>query len=165
MYGKGFSFRGDWSIMGIWNEEIRTKKYEQNMNRPKNCRKTAVFRIVWQIPAKIRLGSQYLQGFPEGTVEMRKARLGHWHICTSNSLAIFSDMVEMRKARLGHWHTSWRRIVRSTGQVEMRKARLGHWHPAAVKNSLITPVSRNEKSPLRALTHSPHDASSQVVPQ
>ena len=26
-------------------------------------------------------------------------------------------------------------------------------------------ASRNEKSPLRALTHSPHDASSQVVPQ
>ena len=52
-------------------------KYEQIMNRPENEGKTAEFRIFRQIPAKMRLGSQCLCGFPEGAVEMKAARLGH----------------------------------------------------------------------------------------
>ena len=52
-------------------------KYEQIMNRHENEEKTAEFRIFRQIPAKMRLGSQCLCGFPEGTVEMKVARLGH----------------------------------------------------------------------------------------
>ena len=52
-------------------------KYEQIMNRPEKVGKTAKFRIFRQIPAKMRLGSQCLCGSPEGTVEMKAARLGH----------------------------------------------------------------------------------------
>ena len=52
-------------------------KYEQIMNRPEKKGKTVEFRIFRQIPAKMRLESQCLCGFPEGTVEMKIARLGH----------------------------------------------------------------------------------------
>ena len=51
------------------------RKCYKSINMPKNEQKNLVFRIVRQIPAKMRLGSQYLCGFPEGTVEMREARL------------------------------------------------------------------------------------------
>ena len=51
-------------------------KYEQSMNMPKNFQKTVIIRIFRQIPAKMRLESQCLCGFPEGTVEMKEARLG-----------------------------------------------------------------------------------------
>ena len=51
-------------------------KYEQSVNMPKNFRKTAVIRIFRQIPAKSRLESQCLCGFPDGAVEMEEARLG-----------------------------------------------------------------------------------------
>ena len=51
-------------------------KYEQSMNMPKNFQKTVIIRIFRQIPAKMRLESQCLCGFPEGTVEMTEARLG-----------------------------------------------------------------------------------------
>ena len=52
-------------------------KYEQSVNMPKNFRKTVVIRRFRQIPAKMRLGSQYLCGVSEGTsVEMKEARLG-----------------------------------------------------------------------------------------
>lgn len=47
------------------------------MNRPKNRGKTHVFRIFRQIHAKMGLESQYLCGFPEGTVRMEIARRGH----------------------------------------------------------------------------------------
>ena len=52
------------------------QKYEQSVNMPKNFQKTAVIRIFRQIPAKMRLESQCLCGFPEGAVEMEEARLG-----------------------------------------------------------------------------------------
>ncbi len=51
------------------------RKCYKSINMPKNEQKNLVFRIVRQIPAKMRPGSQYLCGFPEGTVEMREARL------------------------------------------------------------------------------------------
>ena len=51
------------------------RKCYKSINMPKNEQKNLVFRIVRQIPAKMRLGSQYLCGFPEGAVEMREARL------------------------------------------------------------------------------------------
>ena len=52
-------------------------KYEQSMNMPKNFQKTVIIRIFRQIPAKMRLESQCLCGFPKGTVvEMEEARLG-----------------------------------------------------------------------------------------
>ena len=54
-------------------------KYEQTVNMPKNGRKPLCFRIFRQIPAKMRLESQCLCGVSEGTVEIRKARLGRWH--------------------------------------------------------------------------------------
>ena len=57
-------------------EDNYIEKYEQSVNMPKNFRKTVVIRRFRQIPAKKRLGSQYLCGVPEGTVEMKEARLG-----------------------------------------------------------------------------------------
>ena len=46
------------------------------MNSTKNRGKMLDFRIFRQIPAKMGLESQYLCGFPGGTVEMRRARRG-----------------------------------------------------------------------------------------
>lgn len=82
---------------------FRRLKYEQIMNSTKIYWKTAEIRIFWQIPAEMSLESQCLCGFPEGTVEMRLARLGHWHI--QHILQIFyipAQKVEMRLARLEH---------------------------------------------------------------
>ena len=60
------------------SEEVKkASKYEQIVNSTKNGEKTLDFRIFRQIPAKMRLESQYLCGFPGGTVEMRIARRGH----------------------------------------------------------------------------------------
>ena len=53
-----------------------TLKYEQTVNMPKNEWKSLYFRIFRQIPAKMRLESQYLCGVSEGTVEMKRARSG-----------------------------------------------------------------------------------------
>ena len=75
------------------------RKCYKSINMPKNEQKNLVFRIVRQIPAKMRLGSQYLCGFPEGTVEMREARL---RALTQPVLPGGSGcwLVEMREARL-----------------------------------------------------------------
>ena len=51
-------------------------KYEQFVNVPENRKKTDFVRIFRQILAKMRLESQCLCGVSEGTVEIRKARLG-----------------------------------------------------------------------------------------
>ena len=65
------AIQGDISVSpNVWG------KYEQSMNMPKNFQKTVIIRIFRQIPAKMRLESQCLCGFPEGTVEMKEARLG-----------------------------------------------------------------------------------------
>ena len=64
------------SIIPMWRVDDIGRKYEQTVNKPKNGRKSLYFRIFRQIPAKIRLESQYLCGVSEGTVEMKKARLG-----------------------------------------------------------------------------------------
>ena len=48
-------------------EDNYIEKYEQSVNMPKNFRKTVVIRRFRQIPAKMRLGSQYLCGVSEGT--------------------------------------------------------------------------------------------------
>ena len=58
--------------MGEWWRD----KYEQIVNKQKKMRKTLVFGIFRQIPAKMGLESRCFCGFPEGTVEMKKARLG-----------------------------------------------------------------------------------------
>ena len=55
-------------------------KYEQIVNMPENEQKILAFRIFRQIPAKMSLQSQYLCGLWEGTVEMKEARLGRWHL-------------------------------------------------------------------------------------
>ena len=99
------------------------RKCYKSINMPKNEQKNLVFRIVRQIPAKMRLGSQYLCGFPEGTVEMREARLrALTHLSVT---AIYRSFhVEMREARLrALTHLSVTAIYRSF-HVEMREARL-----------------------------------------
>ncbi len=52
-------------------------KYEQIVNSTENPSKIVVFRIFRQILAKTNPEAQCLCGFPEGTVEMKEARLGH----------------------------------------------------------------------------------------
>ena len=65
------AIQGDISVSpNVWG------KYEQSMNMPKNFQKTVIIRIFRQIPAKMRLESQCLCGFPKGTVEMKEARSG-----------------------------------------------------------------------------------------
>ena len=75
------------------------RKCYKSINMPKNEQKNLVFRIVRQIPAKMRLGSQYLCGFPEGTVEMREPRLRALTLFCATSIVIVF-IVEMREARL-----------------------------------------------------------------
>ena len=65
--------------LGHAGEDEYTGKYEQSVNMPKNFWKMANVRIFRQIPAKMRLESQCLCGFPEGTVEIEEARLGRWN--------------------------------------------------------------------------------------
>ena len=108
---------------------FRRLKYEQIMNSTKIYWKTAEIRIFWQIPAEMSLESQCLCGFPEGTVEMKLARLGHWHFFPSLRSLVYIAKVEMKLARLGHWHLySTKSSSNSSIAVEMKLARLGHWH-------------------------------------
>ena len=51
-----------------------TKKYEQSVKRHKNSKKEADFDIVRQLPAKSSLQMLHFRAFPEGSVEMEKAR-------------------------------------------------------------------------------------------
>ena len=73
---KTLFFKTDQSIINRDMGEWWRDKYEQIVNKPKKRRKTLVFGIFRQIPAKMRLRSRCFCGFPEGTVEMKKARLG-----------------------------------------------------------------------------------------
>ena len=94
----------------------------------KNGVKSIKDRKFWRIHAELKQKSQYLCGVSGGTVEMKKARLGHWHNKENSSLQI-ETAVEMKKARLGHWHIGGYCIKwRVFSSVEMKKARLGHWH-------------------------------------
>ena len=52
------------------------EEYEKIVNMQKKGRKSFDIRMFRQIPAKMSLQSQCLCGFPAGTVEMKKARLG-----------------------------------------------------------------------------------------
>ena len=131
-----------------------------------------------QIPAKMRLESQCLCGFPKGTVEMEEARLGRWHFFPPAHLGYFSVFVEMEEARLGRWHNLDQRLIlvlergrngrspfralthlfeynmlSSISAVEMEEARLGRWHPREGAHSAdMLSHRRNGRSPFRALT-------------
>ena len=63
--------------------------------------------------------------------------------------------VEMKSARLGHWHTSaLKALYDASMAVEMKSARLGHWHNRILLwRRDVYASCRNEISPLRALTH------------
>ena len=63
-------FKTDQSIINRVMGEWWRDKYEQIVNKQKKRRKMLVFRIFRQILAKMDPQSQYLCGFPRGTVEM-----------------------------------------------------------------------------------------------
>ena len=49
-----------------------------------------------------------------------------------------SEVVEMRLARLGHWHTSVLGAdIYGVRGVEMRLARLGHWHLPVIPTEFV----------------------------
>ena len=52
----------------------------------------------------MRLEAQCFQGVPGGTVEMKEARLGRWHIVVIIVAHQPAKEVEMKEARLGRWH-------------------------------------------------------------
>ena len=59
----------------LWRPDIALK-YEQIMNMPEKRENMSVIRIFRQIPAETGLGSPCLCGVLEGTVEMKRARIG-----------------------------------------------------------------------------------------
>ena len=143
---------------------------------PKNEQKTLNFRIFRQLPAKLSLQSQYLCGFWGGTVEMKEARLGRWHISRRQHIHhlqtgrnerspfralthysyVFSHVVssvEMKEARLGRWHRMYLFRLYYREDVEMKEARLGRWHTSHNAAIIFRSQCRNERSPFRALTH------------
>ena len=80
------------------------RKYEQIVNMPQKGRKSFDIRIFKQIPAKMSLQSQCLCGLWEGSVEMKEARSGRWHLNQLFVSYVQQIFVEMKEARLGGWH-------------------------------------------------------------
>ena len=133
---------------------FRRLKYEQIMNSTKIYWKTAEVRIFWQIPAEMSLESQCLCGFLEGTVEIRLARLGHWHhyseayefhdVIRRNKISPFRALTpsivigiknppDICRNKISPFRALTHGLIRVLNQnqrwaVEIRLARLGHWH-------------------------------------
>ena len=111
-----------------WERIIIWGKYEQSVNMPKNSRKTVIIRKFRQIPAKMELESQCLRGVPEGTVEMKEARLGRWHL-SSDWASSTITMVRRNERSPFRALTHGLKVLKLLfGFVEMKEARLGRWH-------------------------------------